>query len=209
MRGCHSPGSGRITAAGSKSPQSTRIAHRKLRPTSNVDFDDAVAGEARRDRLPKLLAQSAAYVGCDGNAVGTAWKTRLWARQWGMPPRPQHRRDRRCPGSLMTHCELASNRDPVGFPITPFVRITARSGPNRRRPSWWGSWRSRACNLPGPGKNRRNHCKDLLAERSSATSARVTFEDSIYCFARTEFFSVLLEADGCSAERPFWVATGP
>jgi len=41
-------------------------------------------------------------VGCDGNAVGTTWKTQLWARQWGMPPRPQHRRDRRCPGSLMT-----------------------------------------------------------------------------------------------------------
>jgi hypothetical protein len=34
---------------------------------------------------------------------------------------------------------------------------------------WWGSWRSHACNLPGPGKNRRNHCKDLLSERSSAT----------------------------------------
>jgi hypothetical protein len=25
----------------------------------------------------------------------------------------------------------------------------------------------------------------------------VTFEDSIYCFARTEFFSVLLGADPC------------
>ena len=35
--GCHSPGSGRNTAPGSSSPQSTRIVQRKRRPTSNVD----------------------------------------------------------------------------------------------------------------------------------------------------------------------------
>jgi hypothetical protein len=37
MRGCHSPGTGRITAPGSSWPQSTRIVQRKRRPTSNVD----------------------------------------------------------------------------------------------------------------------------------------------------------------------------
>jgi hypothetical protein len=37
MRGCHSPGTGRITAPGSSSPQSTRIVQRKRRATSNVD----------------------------------------------------------------------------------------------------------------------------------------------------------------------------
>src|ERR1700716_3391245 len=37
MRGCHSPRMGWITAAGSSSPQSTRIVQRKRRPTSNVD----------------------------------------------------------------------------------------------------------------------------------------------------------------------------
>ena len=59
-------------------------AHRAPEAAADLErgLDDAAAGEARRDRLPKLLAQSAAYVGCDGNAVGTAWKTRLWARQW-------------------------------------------------------------------------------------------------------------------------------
>src|ERR1700724_473668 len=36
MRGCDSPGSGRITASGSSWPQSTRIVQRKRRPTSNV-----------------------------------------------------------------------------------------------------------------------------------------------------------------------------
>jgi hypothetical protein len=51
MRGCHAPGSGRITAPGSIWPQSTRMVQRKRRPTSNVDFDEDVAGEARRDRL--------------------------------------------------------------------------------------------------------------------------------------------------------------
>src|SRR5260370_33944638 len=37
MRGCHSSGTGRITAPGSSWPQSTRIVQRKRRPTSNVD----------------------------------------------------------------------------------------------------------------------------------------------------------------------------
>jgi hypothetical protein len=37
MRGCHSPGTGRITAPGSSWPQSTRIVQRKRRPTSKVD----------------------------------------------------------------------------------------------------------------------------------------------------------------------------
>jgi hypothetical protein len=35
--GCHSPGSGRMTAPGSSWPQSIRIVHRKRRPTSKVD----------------------------------------------------------------------------------------------------------------------------------------------------------------------------
>jgi hypothetical protein len=35
MRGCHSPGSGRMTAPGSSWPQSMRIVQRK--PTSKVD----------------------------------------------------------------------------------------------------------------------------------------------------------------------------
>ena len=35
--GCHSPGTGRITAPGSSWPQSTRIVQLKRRPTSNVD----------------------------------------------------------------------------------------------------------------------------------------------------------------------------
>ena len=51
MRGCHSPGTGRITAPGSSRPQSIRIVQRKRRPTSNVELDDGVAREARRDRL--------------------------------------------------------------------------------------------------------------------------------------------------------------
>ena len=33
--------------------------------------------------------------------------------------------------------------------------------------------------------------KNLLNERSSATQARVTFDDPTFCFANTEFFSVL------------------
>src|SRR6266850_31552 len=37
MRGCHAPGTGRITAPGSSWPQSTRIVQLKRRPTSNVD----------------------------------------------------------------------------------------------------------------------------------------------------------------------------
>src|SRR6202040_4264616 len=37
IRGCHSPGTGRITAPGSSWPQSTRIVQLKRRPTSNVD----------------------------------------------------------------------------------------------------------------------------------------------------------------------------
>ena len=36
MRGCHSPGTGRITVPGSSRPQSTRNVQRKRRPTSNV-----------------------------------------------------------------------------------------------------------------------------------------------------------------------------
>jgi len=36
MRGCHSPGTGRITAPASSWPQSTCIVQRKRRPTSNV-----------------------------------------------------------------------------------------------------------------------------------------------------------------------------
>jgi hypothetical protein len=46
MRGCHSPGSGRITAPGSSWPQSTRIVQRKRRPTSKVDAMTAL--RARR-----------------------------------------------------------------------------------------------------------------------------------------------------------------
>src|SRR5712671_3597385 len=37
MRGCHSPGTGRITAPGSSWLQSTRNVQLKRRPTSNVD----------------------------------------------------------------------------------------------------------------------------------------------------------------------------
>ena len=37
MHGCHSPGSGRITAPGSSCPQSMRMVQRNRRPTSNVD----------------------------------------------------------------------------------------------------------------------------------------------------------------------------
>ena len=50
MRGCHSPGIGRITAPGSSSPQSTQRA-----AEAAADFerrlDDGVAREARRDRF--------------------------------------------------------------------------------------------------------------------------------------------------------------
>ena len=54
-------------------------------------------------------------------------------------------------------------------------------------------WRSHARNLPRQGENRQNRRQDLLAKQSSATQARVTFGDSTYCSAHTEFFSVLLE----------------
>ena len=37
-----------------------------------------------------------------------------------------------------------------------------------------------------------NRRKDLLDEQSSATQARVTFDDPTFCFANSEFFSVLL-----------------
>ena len=37
-----------------------------------------------------------------------------------------------------------------------------------------------------------NRRKDLLDEQSSATQARVTFDDPTFRFANTEFFSVLL-----------------
>ena len=45
-----------------------------------------------------------------------------------------------------------------------------------------------------------NRRKDLLDEQSSATQARVTFDDPTFRFANTEFFSVLLggEDGACS-----------
>ena len=51
MRGCHSPGAGRITAPGSSWPQSIRIVQRKRRPTSKVDSMMVLRAEARRHRF--------------------------------------------------------------------------------------------------------------------------------------------------------------
>jgi hypothetical protein len=45
MRGCHSPGTGRITAPGSSCPQAEAAADLERR------FDDRVARQARRDRF--------------------------------------------------------------------------------------------------------------------------------------------------------------
>jgi hypothetical protein len=51
MRGCHSPGSGRITAPGSSSPAID--AHRAAEAAADLErgLDDGVAGEAWWDRL--------------------------------------------------------------------------------------------------------------------------------------------------------------
>ena len=46
-------------------------------------------------------------------------------------------------------------------------------------------------------QNHQNRCKDLLDEQSSTTQARVTLDNSTFCFANTEFFSVLLATPAC------------
>src|SRR5258705_9444943 len=91
MRGCHSPGSGRITAPGSSWPQSMRIVQRKRRPTPNVDSMMVLRarrggtgskyvtlrGGLRRD-IPFLLLRSGAAilkvnVGGNEERVLAAW----------------------------------------------------------------------------------------------------------------------------------------
>ena len=75
IRGCHSLGSGRITAPGSSWPQSTRIVQRKRRPTSNVDSMMVLGARrggtgskyvtfrgGRRRAIPFLLVGSGACV---------------------------------------------------------------------------------------------------------------------------------------------------
>jgi hypothetical protein len=59
---------------------------------------------------------------------------------------------------------------------------------------WWGPRRSHARNLPGPGKNRQNQHKRLLKTRFSATTARVSNENSTKRVAGTAFFRILLAA---------------
>src|SRR5271169_1143043 len=51
MRGCHSPGTGRITAPGSSWRQSTRIVQRKRRPTTNVDWMMVLRARRGADRF--------------------------------------------------------------------------------------------------------------------------------------------------------------
>src|ERR1700730_1482971 len=77
--GCHSPGTGRITAPGSSWLQSTRIVQRKRRPTSNVDSMMVLRARrggtgskyvtwrgGRRRALPLLLVRSG---GCARSSI--------------------------------------------------------------------------------------------------------------------------------------------
>ena len=74
----------------------------------------------------------------------------------------------------------------------------ARSG--RVRASLASVPRSALADAFGPRwQNRR---KNLQAERFSSTQARVTFGDSTYCSAHTEFFSVLLSVQNPGLHQP-------
>src|ERR1700730_2232730 len=102
--------------------------------------------------------------------------------------------------SALKRCSAGPRRLPVSArPVTavwPALAGCSRLLPlpaiSSGCPSWWGPQRSYVRNLPRHGKNRRNRCKDLLGERYVTTEESATFDDSTYCFANTEFFSVLL-----------------
>ena len=87
-RGCHSPGIGRITALGSSSPQSTRIVQRKRRTTSNVDSDDGVPGEPRRDRFETSLVRWVRKVPISMRTNGPACMRTAW-RKGDLPGQPR------------------------------------------------------------------------------------------------------------------------
>jgi hypothetical protein len=58
MRGCHSPGSGRITAPGSSWPQSTSHRAAEALPDFERGLDDGVARELRRDRFEFICTRA-------------------------------------------------------------------------------------------------------------------------------------------------------
>src|SRR6516164_4517916 len=102
--------------------------------------------------------------------------------------------------SALRRCSAGPRRSPVSArPVIAVWPVSA--GYSRRRPlptissgcaNWWGPRRSHARNPPTHRKGQQNRCKDLLDEQRSATQARVTFDDPKFCFANSEFFSVLL-----------------
>jgi hypothetical protein len=71
----------------------------------------------------------------------------------------------------------------VGWMFT----LTATAYNLVRLPKLMGLRRSHARNLPRPGKNRQSRCKSLLEAQPFATRARVSYENSINCFASTAF----------------------
>jgi RNA:NAD 2'-phosphotransferase (TPT1/KptA family) len=79
MYGGHSPGTSRMTAAGSSlSPQSIRIVQRKRRPTVERGLDDRVAGEARRDRFEICDFPGRAAAGHSGSILTELRAVRLF-----------------------------------------------------------------------------------------------------------------------------------
>src|SRR6516164_3898803 len=109
--------------------------------------------------------------------------------------------------SALRRCSAGPRRSPVSArPVIAVWPVSA--GYSRRRPlptissgcaNWWGPRRSHARNPPTHRKGQQNRCKDLLDEQRSATQARVTFDDPTFCFANSEFFSVLLECPHCAS----------
>jgi hypothetical protein len=111
--------------------------------------------------------------------------------------------------SALRRCLVGPRRPPAfAKPITVASAASAGCSPSLPLPtissgcpSWWGPRRSHARNLPGPGENRQNRCKNLLGKRFSTTLARVLYDNSTKRLASTEFFRTLLNRGAIDSSR--------
>ena len=164
---------GRWSSRGSRPPSAVVatarwIFVRSSTPASSCSRPAASGVHCQRTCRPGAPSRVSPALGV-GRHLGAAAPCALRAdartgRQRGEPERRDHRQSER------QECRKGgAGIDRVGYDAGKKVKgkkrhILVDSLGLILTAHWWGSWRSHACNLPGPGKNRRNHCKDLLAE---------------------------------------------